>query len=339
MRIDQTTGLAAIEREMARQQADARVSFAAAGAQAAEVAASIRRTGRLLLLGMGASHGLNRAVEPLYRAAGVDAVALPLSEQLDQPMPTQGRTVLVASQSGESAEVVRWLAGAHPVPDTFGLTMDGTSRLARSLPCLIGAGGVETAFAATRSTFVGLALHAAILSALGAEPADYLDALDTLDAEDAPDLTAAVQRLARVGSIVTSARRLQGLAEILALGLTELSRLPCFALDCGQLRHGPMEMLGPGIGAVFLRGADPTGALVRGLAGAVAATGTPTVVLDASGDAAAEGAVTVRAGCHQGIAALAALLPLTQHLMIQVAASRVADVGTPVRSQKVTRTE
>ena len=329
-------GLVAIEREMARQRKDALSSFTDAEERASAVAASIRRTGRLLLLGMGASHGLNRAVEPLFRGHGVDAVALPLSEQLDQPLSIEGRTVIVTSQSGESAEVVRWLKAAEPGADAFGLTMDAGSTLARSLPSLLGAGGVETAFAATRSTFVGVALHAAVLSALGTGPAPFLQALRT---PTDPGIADAVAALAGVRSIVTSARRLQGLAEVLALGLTELSRLPCFALECGQLRHGPMEMLGPEVGAVFLCGDDATGELVRGLAEAVAATGAPTIVLDASGRAPATGAVTVDAGRHDGIAALASLLPIAQRLMIGVAATRVADVGTPVRSQKITRTE
>lgn len=336
MPIPKPAGLVAIEDEMARQGKDALSSFADAETRAGEVASSIRRTGRLLLLGMGASHGLNRAVEPLYRARGMDAVALPLSEQLDQPLPTEGRTVIVTSQSGESAEVVRWLNVAHLAADGFGLTMDGGSTLARSLPSLIGAGGVETAFAATRSTFVGVALHAAVLSALGADPAAFLQ---VLRAPTHPDIANAVGALAGVRSVVTSARRLQGLAEVLALGLTELSRVPCFALECGQLRHGPMEMLGPDVGAVFLRGDDPTGDLVRGLAEAVAATGAPTIVLDASGRRPATGAVTVDAGRHDGVAALAALLPLAQRLMIGFAAARVAEVGTPVRSQKITRIE
>lgn len=329
-------GLVAIEREMARQGKDAIASFSDAAKRAGAVAASIRRTGRLLLLGMGASHGLNRAAEPLFRAHGVDSVAIPLSEQLDQPLSLDGRTVIVTSQSGESAEVVRWLDLAHPGAEAFGMTMDAGSTLARSLPSMIGAGGVETAFAATRSTLVGAALHAAVLSALGTDPAPFLQ---VLRAPADPDIADAVAALAGVRSIVTSARRLQGLAEVLALGLTELSRLPCFALECGQLRHGPMEMLGPEVGAVFLRGADATGDLVRGLAEAVAAAGAPTVVLDASGRAPATGAVTVDAGRHDGIAALAALLPLAQRLMIAVAAPRVTDVGTPVRSQKITRTE
>lgn len=333
---DTPSGLAAIRREMARQRTDARASYRDAGPRAAEVAESLRRSGRLLLLGMGASHGLNRAVEPLYRDRGLDAVALPLSEQLDQPLSTARRTVLVTSQSGESAEAVRWLAEAGPGVDAYGVTMDGASTLARSLPSLIGAGGVETAFAATRSTFVGLALHAAVLAALRADPSDFLDVLDV---EDEPDITDALHRLAGVTCVVTSGRRLQGLAEALALGLTELSRLPCFALECGQLRHGPMEVLGPRTGVVFLRGADATDELVRGLAEAVAATGAPTVVLDTSGGAPVAGAVTVQAGCHEGIAALAALLPLSQRLMTGFAASRVPDVGSPIRSQKITRVE
>lgn len=336
MPITKPAGLAAIEQEMARQRKDALASVADAEMRAGEVAKSVRRTGRLLLLGMGASHGLNRAVEPQFRALGVDAVALPLSEQLDQPLSTEGRTVIVTSQSGESAEIIRWLNVAHSASDAFGLTMDSGSTLARSLPSLIGAGGVETAFVATRSTFVGLALHAAVLSALGADPTAFLSALR---ASRDPDIAGAVNALAGVRAVVTSARRLQGVAEVLALGLIELSRIPCFALECAQLRHGPMEMLGSDVGAVFLRGNDPTGELVRGLAAAVSATGAPTVVLDTSGRPPATGAVTVDIGQHDGLAALANLLLVAQRLMIGFAATRVADLGTPVRSQKVTRTE
>ena len=62
-------GLAAIDREMARQHADALASFEAAADMAAKAAASLKRTRRLLLLGMGGSHAVNRAVEPLYRHA------------------------------------------------------------------------------------------------------------------------------------------------------------------------------------------------------------------------------------------------------------------------------
>ena len=107
------------------------------------------------------------------------------------------------------------------------------------------------------------------------------------------DIEAALAALENVAAIVTSGRRLQGLAEALALGLTELSRLPCFSLEGGQLRHGPMEMLGPEIGVVLFRGKDQTAGLVTAMAISAVETGAPVVVFDASGEAPVAGTVTM----------------------------------------------
>lgn len=74
------SGQLAIETEMARQAADALATYEQAGLVADDLAASLRRTGRLVLLGMGASHAANRTVEPLYRELGFDAVAIPIPE-------------------------------------------------------------------------------------------------------------------------------------------------------------------------------------------------------------------------------------------------------------------
>ncbi|GLQ78423.1 aminotransferase [Mesorhizobium huakuii] len=329
-------GLVAIDREMARQHADARASFENNAVMAAGVAASIRKTGRLLLLGMGGSHAVGRAVEPLYRALGIDALALPLSEQLGQPVPLDGRTVLVTSQSGESAEVVRWFAEAGSAADVFGLTLEGGSFLARTAPCLVGAGGTELAFAATRSLTVTFALHLSILAALGEDPGAALGALDQ---KQDNDITQALAALAEVTTIVTSGRRLQGVAEALALGLTELSRLPCFSLEGGQLRHGPMEMLGPNVGVILFRGEDPTAELVTAMALSVVEAGAPLVIFDASGQSPVAGAVTLSFKPASGLAAIFAMLPVAQRLMIAFADSRVDNAGTPVRSTKITRSE
>lgn len=329
-------GLVAIDREMARQHADARASFENNAAMAANVAASIRKTGRLLLLGMGGSHAVGRAVEPLYRALGIDALALPLSEQLGQPVPLDGKTVLVTSQSGESAEVVRWFAEAGSTTDIFGLTLEGGSFLARTAPCLVGAGGTELAFAATRSLTVTFALHLAILAALGEDPSAALGALDQ---KQDNDITQALAALEEVTTIVTSGRRLQGVAEALALGLTELSRLPCFSLEGGQLRHGPMEMLGPKIGIILFRANDPTAELVTAMALSVVEAGAPLIIFDASGQSPVAGAVTLSFKPASGLAAIFAMLPVAQRLMIAFADSRVDNAGTPVRSTKITRSE
>jgi fructoselysine-6-P-deglycase FrlB-like protein len=329
-------GLAAIDREMARQHADAITSYEAAQPMAARAAASLKKTGRLLLIGMGGSHAVNRAVEPLYRALGIDAVALPLSEQLGQPLPIAGRTIFVTSQSGESAEVVRWFSETGGTEETFGLTLEGNSFLARTAPSLVGSGGTELAFAATRSLTVTFALHLAILSALGEDPDT---ALAALRAPEDHDIAAALSALENVATIVTSGRRLQGIAEALALGLTELSRRPCFSLEGGQLRHGPMEMLGPEIGVVLFRGLDETAGLVTAMATSAVETGAPVILFDASGEAPVAGAVTIRFAPATGLAAIFAMLPVAQRLMIAFADARAENAGTPVRSTKITRSE
>ena len=329
-------GLIAIENEMAHQHADALATFMAAAPLAENIAASLRRTGRLLLLGMGGSLAVGRAVEPLYRDLGIDAIALPLSEQLGQPLPIAGRTIIVTSQSGESAEVLRWFAVVGEQPDTFGLTLEGGSSLARKVPCLVGAGGTERAFAATRSLTVTFAMHMAILAALGQ---DAQPALAVLNTPQAPDIGTALDAMSGVMTIVTSGRRLQGVAEAIALGLTELSRLPCFSLEGGQLRHGPMEMLGPSVGVLLFRARDETAALVAGMAASAFEAGSPVVIFDTSGDPPADDVVTIGLGQASGMAAILAILPVAQRFMIAFAASRVADVGTPVRSTKITRSE
>lgn len=329
-------GLLAIDREMARQHGDALASFAAARPRANDIAASLKRTGRLLLLGMGGSHAVSRAVEPLYRAAGIDAVALPLSEQLCAPLPLAGRTVLITSQSGESAEVHRWFAETGGTAETFGLTLEEGSFLARIAPSLAGVGGTERAFAATRSLTITFALHLAILAALGVDPQTALSGLMT---PEEPAIEPALAALEGVQTVVTSGRRLQGVAEALALGLTELSRLPCFSLEGGQLRHGPMEMLSPLTGIVLFRGADPTAPLVTAMAHSVVEAGAPLVVFDASGEPPVSGATTLSFRPAEGLAAIFALLPAAQRFMVAFAAQRVDNAGTPVRSSKITRSE
>ncbi|NGO65805.1 SIS domain-containing protein [Rhizobium daejeonense] len=329
-------GLVAIDREMARQHADALASFEANAEAGRKIAASLKATGRLLLLGMGGSHAVSRAVEPLYRSLGIEAVALPLSEQLGQPLPLAGKTILVTSQSGESAEVIRWFSETGGTPDTFGLTMEGSSSLARSTTSLVGLGGTELAFAATRSLTITFALHLAILAGLGLDPSSALQALKT---PQTPDIDAALASFADVDVIVTSGRRLQGLAEAIALGLTELSRMPCFSLEGGQLRHGPMEMLGPKVGVVLFRADDATAPLVAAMATSAAEAGSPVIIFDASGLPPIEGIKTVAFPSANGMTAILAMLPVAQSFMVAFADARTPNAGTPLRSSKITRSE
>lgn len=328
-------GLVAIEAEMDRQAADAIASYVHAGPTTDALAQSLRRTGRLVMLGMGASHAANRAVEPLYRDLGIDALALPVSEQLGAGVPLEGKTVILVSQSGESAEVVRWL-DTRKSGDVFGMTLDPTATLPRRVPSLVAAGGVETAFAATRSLTVTIALHLAVLARLGTDPTDALAVLHDLPY---PDVQPAIDTLSAVRCVVTSGRRMQGVAEAAALGLCELSQAPAFSLEGGQLRHGPMEIMGPELGVVLFAGDEPDAGLVHGMARSAADAGAKVVLIDASGLPPVPDVTTICLPRTAGLAAVFAALPVLQRVMLGYAWQRVATVGTPRRSSKITRTE
>jgi fructoselysine-6-P-deglycase FrlB-like protein len=328
--------LRAIEREMARQHEDALASIAAAARRAGEIAAAIRSRKRLLLLGMGGSHAVNRMAEVEYRALGIDAIALPLSEQLYSPLALDGRAVIHTSQSGESAEILRLLERLGRHGEAFGLTLEGGSTLARGLPSLVGAGGTERAFAATRSLTITLALHAAILAELGLDIGAVRKALET---GLSVDVDKALDALRDCRAVLFSGRTLRGLAEAVALVTMELARMPAYALEGGQLRHGPMEILGPEVGVVLFNARETAAALSRSLAGDTAVAHSPTVLFDASGEESGGQAVTLRFPPAQGLAAIFAFLPSAQRLAVGLACQRVKDVGTPRRSSKITRSE
>lgn len=332
-------GLAALRADMARQFVDGLRTLDEAAAPALAAAQSLRRTGRLLLLGMGASHWVGRAVEPLYRLAGVDATAQALSEYQHAPIVPRPRTVMLTSQSGASGEVVRYLAdhGSAPgavLPDTFGLTLDPASPLAQATAPLVGAGGTEAGFAATRSLVVTLALHAAVLGHLG-QSADALWAV--LARAATPVVPAAIDALAGCTAAVFSSRGLlQGVADVASLTFMELGRLPVLALEGGQFRHGPMEILGPAVASVLLRPRHDADAAVARLAGACVAAGSPTIVFDLSEAPPVPGAVMVPLAPADGLAAAVSALTGLQAAIVAAACRRVERVGEPVRSSKVT---
>jgi fructoselysine-6-P-deglycase FrlB-like protein len=329
-------GLLAIDREMARQHDDALASFAAATDLAARIADALRLRRRAILLGIGGSHAVNRMVEVEYRALGIQALALSLSEQLYSPLDLSDSVVIVTSQSGESAEVHRVLPDVTGHASSYGMTLEPNSTLGRSLPSLIGAGGAEQAFAATRSLTITLALHLSVLAALGLDPGAALDILRT---RPRLDVTEAVKLLKPCKAIVYSGRALRGLAEAVALSTTELARMPAYALEGGQFRHGPLEMLGLELGAVHFCADEPAMSLVAGLAHDTVSGGSPTLVVDTSGSDTIHADLIMRLPRASGIASILSMLPTAQRLAIGLAGQRVSDVGIPLRTTKITRSE
>ena len=100
-----------------------------------------------------------------------------------------------------------------------------------------------------------------------------------------------------------------------------------------------MEMLGPSIGIVLFRGNDATADLVSAMALSVVEADARLVIFDASGKPPVAGAVTLAFTPASGLAAVFAMLPVAQRLMIAFADARVENAGTPVRTTKITRSE
>lgn len=308
--------LLAIRAGMARQNADALASLVPARPMAQRVAASLMGTGQVLLLGSRSSHLCGRMAAPAYRKLGLAAQALPFAEQIEAPQPPGGRTLLVTSRSGECLDACHWLEETGGTPDSFGLTLVPDSFLARSLPSLIGAGGPETGIGTARSMMVTLALHLAILSALGA---DTEAAEEALVSPVQPDLEPAIAALSGVRGMVALGHGQHGLAEAMALGLCKLVRIPCMAMPCGQFIDGPERVLSSGTGIIGFR--DRTVLLARpDAAEMVRRSGAPFVMFDASGAPPVEGAVTIPFPPLDGLAATLAMLPVAQRLVVELAA-------------------
>lgn len=323
--------------EMGRQRGDALETIARLRPDAGGHARAIAEAGRLVLLGMGGSHWINRAAEPHYRARGIDATAHVLSEAMRAPLAERGQMRIVTSQSGASGEVVRYFE-EHPVSDrTIGMTLDPDSPLAKNSRALVGAGGVETAYAATRSLVVTLAMHAVLLEALGADIAGFEAALR---AEDAVDTAAAEDQLAGCrNAIIVGRGPMQGVADAAALSFMELARIPVLGLEAGQFRHGPFEMVDRDSAVVFLRGSGGEGDNIGGIAGECVDAGLRPLVFDFSGEPDIAGCLTVSLPAREGLAAAAGALMAVQKAIVAAAVRMVADVGVPLRSKKVTSGE
>ena len=217
------------------------------------------------------------------------------------------------------------------------MTLDPDSPLAKNSQALIGAGGVETAYAATRSLVVTLAMHAVLLEALGADIAGFEAALR---AEDAVDTSAAEDLLAGCRNAVIVGRGpMQGVADAAALSFMELARIPVLGLEAGQFRHGPFEMVGRDSAVVFLRGTGPEGDNIDGIAGECVEAGLRPVIFDFSGEPDIDGCLTVRLPAREGLAAAASALMAVQQAIVSAASRMIEDVGVPLRSKKVTSGE
>jgi glucosamine--fructose-6-phosphate aminotransferase (isomerizing) len=318
------------------------------------IAEASRVPGRLLLTGMGSSFdACFPAVEHLA-SRGVVALHENGAELLHFRLPwiTGGTLLVLVSQSGRSAEVVALADrarsdGAHPfvVSVTNGL---GNELAERADVALDLRTGPETA--PSSMTFAGTLVHLAAIArvAAGDDAArtceDIASASRTAADAVASVLTAEGPIANTVSDVCRGKRTIaivgrgssRAAAEMGALTMQECGVVGD-GFEGGAFRHGPIELAGPGLGAIVLATEPRTRSLDLGLADDLRATGSGVVVLtdDADPDD----------GTSIALPPVDALLsPAVSIVPIQLAAHRLAveagrEPGSYVFATKVTTRE
>jgi len=278
------------------------------------VLGDLGRFRRLVLTGMGSSYFASVAAAGALCARGVPAVAELASTLLHYGRGRlgPGDLVVVTSQSGESAEAVK-LASAlrlgrqpHPGPgDPFpvvAVTCHVSSPLARAAAAVLAVevapdhGVAVKTFGATLLAllYLGARVGAARGEARGAGPeaAERLDAAAWAErarrAADAVALANAQGESWRAlgrrlrghpAAVVTSRGPSLGAAMAGALLFNEVAKVPAWAEEGGEFRHGVIEVAEPGFLAAVIVPPGPGAALEGALAADLASLGTRVLVV------------------------------------------------------------
>ncbi|PVZ14377.1 glutamine--fructose-6-phosphate transaminase (isomerizing) [Actinomycetospora cinnamomea] len=258
----------------------------------------LARPDRVRLVACGTSrHAAEVVARVLAVEGGVPSRVVTASEA-DLAVPEPGTLTMALSQSGETADVLaaldRW---DDPV---LALTNAPRSSLARRADAVLGLGcGPEIGVAATKTftaqVIAGVAVALAIASASGrlapARLAALEQVLDGLPARlaasaalaAAPAAALADELADRPGAVFVSRGAGVPYAQEGALKLEELAYRWVEALPAGELKHGPIALLGPGTPVVVV-GAEPRERLAVGIA-EVTARGARTVLVGSGEDA------------------------------------------------------
>lgn len=231
---------------------------------------------RVVLTGMGASLAAAHAPHLRLVDAGIAAWAIESGELLhyEQRLLTSETLLIVASQSGRSAEAQALLDAVDPGVRVVGVTNDPGSPLAqRADAALLLHAGSERTGVSTKTFTAMVALLLRVVDVLVGAP------------DPAPRLRTAVEPLARYldasGDHIARWSRAMpsssapfvlgrgpslGAAADGALTIKEAARVPAEAMGIAAFRHGPIELVDPRLTVIVLAGAPATGQLNRAFA-------------------------------------------------------------------------
>jgi glutamine---fructose-6-phosphate transaminase (isomerizing) len=295
-----------------------------------------------ILTGMGASYHATLAIVPYFHSLGIPALAIEATDLLfySQALLRDGRPLIFISQSGASAEVAA-LAEVLPAGTALlAITNDAESVLAQRaqlvLPTLAG----KESGVATKTYLNCLAVlwllarrwggarpdgEAALLEQVAAEierlvansdatAARWLDTFggiptpalprDTLGNRGVAGDGGASERLvfAGHGPHVSTARQA-------AMMLAERARVAAISLGVGALRHGPIEIAQPDVGAVIFASPGRSSDSALALAGDLAGYGARVLIVEYGRTRSLDEAAAAVSGIDEFLAPLLDVIP------------------------------
>jgi glucosamine--fructose-6-phosphate aminotransferase (isomerizing) len=270
---------------------------------------------------------------------------------------------VIVSQSGAGAELLSLLdalASAQAAPLVVGVTNGDANPLARRADISFDtATGAETGpssgtFAATLVTLAGIvrALRdgpgvdgtavAAEVWALAGAAVRALHAVLAAVPETATAIDAALA--GRAHRVILGRGTARAAADLGALTLKEAAAVGCEAQDTAAFRHGPLELVGPGVAAVIIALDPATAPLDAALAAEIAASGGGAALIGPAvpaGDAVPERArvVAIPIPVVDPLLAPALALAPIQLLAYRLAVRSGRRPGVFVRAAKITTRE
>jgi glucosamine--fructose-6-phosphate aminotransferase (isomerizing) len=244
-----------------------------------------------LLTGMGSSYHAALAASICMHSRGIRAQAMETNHLIyyGGPILNRCREVIYLSQSGASGEVIPFIDRLECGRVLLAITNDTTSPLAVRADHVLSLSVQQETLVACKTYLNSLALlwllirlwtgetdgneHAALESVAGG--------LEALIAQEREINAAWLDFLGDASTIICTghgphvATALQA-----AQTLAEWCKVPAIGLSAGSLRHGFIEVAGPGVGAIIFSGDGPAQAASRRLAQELAGYGARSVLVE-----------------------------------------------------------
>jgi glucosamine--fructose-6-phosphate aminotransferase (isomerizing) len=316
----------------------------ALGALARQLQAGVFR--RVVLTGMGTSF---HALYPLHLALhrrGLTSLWIETAELLlgFDGLYQRDTLCIAVSQSGASAEIVRLLSRAGEFGHVLGITNHEVSPLGQSADSrLLLHSGVEStvsckSYLATLSALYWLeaALRGTRLDATLAQLRSAVEAIRRYLACWRAHVAEWLAIIDGVQSIFITGRG-ESLATTGTGGLIlkESARYPAEGMSCASFRHGPMEILGPGVLLLVFAGNTP--GLNRRLFEDARGAGGRVVFINSRSPHQPSGSITIPR-VNRMLRPLVEILPV-QMLSLALAARQGREAGRFERAAKVTTVE